>query len=56
MRDLEKKVFSANKSSFDLLKQIRDNEIEIDALKVYVVDLKSKLTVYIPFKGDPIDS
>jgi hypothetical protein len=55
MRELEKKVFASNKSSLDLLRQIRDNEIELDALKLYVIDIKSKLTVYIPFKGDSID-
>jgi hypothetical protein len=34
---------------------VRDNEIEIETLKTYIVDLKSKIAVYIPFKGDTID-
>ena len=55
MKELEKKVFSANKASLDLMKQVRDNEIEIETLKTYIVDLKSKIAVYIPYKGDTID-
>lgn len=53
--ELEKKVYTSNKVSLDLLKQVRDNEVEIEALKSYIVDLKSKCVVYIPFKGDPVD-
>lgn len=55
MQQLEKKVYAANKTSLDLLKQIRDNELEIDTLKDYIIDLKSKIAVYIPVRDDPTD-
>jgi len=55
MQELEGKVYDANKTSLDLLRQIRDNELEIESLKNYVIDLKSKIAVYIPIKDDPID-
>ena len=41
--------------SLELLKQIKDQETEIETLKCYVVDLKAKVAVYIPIKGDAID-
>ena len=45
-----------------MLKQMKDYEAqiataeqEIDTLKQYIVDLKSRIAVYIPVKNDPID-
>ena len=35
---------------------MKDSENEIEALKSYVIDLKSRIAVYIPVKGDPIDA
>lgn len=55
MQELETKVYDANKMSLDLLRQIKDNEQEIESLKTYVIDLKSKIAVYIPMKDDPVD-
>ena len=34
---------------------MRDSESEIETLKTYIVDLKSRIAVYIPVKNDPID-
>ena len=55
MQELEEKVYKANKTSLELLKQIRDDDEEIETLKRYIIDLKSKIAVYIPVKDDPID-
>ena len=34
---------------------MKDCEHEIDALKAYIIDLKSRIAVYIPVKNDSID-
>ena len=54
--DLDNKIYKANKTSLELLKQLKDSENEVEALKNYVIDLKSRIAVYIPVKGDPIDA
>jgi hypothetical protein len=38
-----------------LLKNLRDCEEEIDTLRQYIIDLKSRIAVYIPVKGDSVD-
>jgi hypothetical protein len=38
-----------------LLKQLKDCENEIDTLKAYIIDLKSRIAVYIPVKEDSVD-
>jgi esterase/lipase len=52
---LEEKMYKANVTSLELLKQLKDAEQEIETLKSYIIDLKSKVAVYIPVKDDPID-
>lgn len=52
---LEDKFFEAKKTSLDLLKSLKDTESEIEMLKNYIIDLKSRIAVYIPAKGDMID-
>ena len=37
---LEEKVYKANKTSLELLKQLKDAEIEIETLKNYIIELK----------------
>ena len=39
----------------ELLKQLKDSEVEIETLKNYIIDLKQRIAVYIPIKGDPTD-
>ena len=34
---------------------MRDLESENEALKACIIDLKSRISVYIPVKGDPTD-
>ena len=34
---------------------MRDKEAEVETLKQYVIDLKARIAVYIPVKGDAID-
>ena len=38
-----------------MLKNLRDCEEEIDTLRQYIIDLKSRIAIYIPVKGDNID-
>lgn len=55
MLDLEQKIHKANTTSLELLKQLKDAESEIDALKEYIVELKSRVAVYIPVREDDVD-
>lgn len=55
IRKLEEKIYKANKTSLELLKQLKESENEVEALKNYVMELKSRIAVYIPVKDDPID-
>lgn len=41
--------------SLELLKQLKESEHEIDTLKTYIVDLKSRIAVYIPVQNDATD-
>ena len=52
---LEEKVYKANKTSLELLKQLKDAEVEIETLKNYIIELKQRIAVYIPVKDDAID-
>lgn len=52
---LEEKMYKANVTSLELLKQLKDAEQEVETLKSYIIDLKSKVAVYIPVRDDPID-
>ena len=52
---LEEKVYKANKTSLELLKQLKDAEVEIETLKQYIIDLKQRIAVYIPVKADSTD-
>ena len=53
--ELEEKVFKANKTSLELLKQLKDAESEMQVLKQYIIDLKQRIAVYIPVKNDEVD-
>lgn len=55
MEDLENRVYETNQVSLSLLTQIRDQTEEIETLKVYCMDLKAKVSVYIPIKDDLVD-
>ena len=41
--------------SLDLLKSVRNLEVENATLKNYIVDLKARVAVYVPIKEDPVD-
>ena len=53
--DLESQIYKKNITSLELLKQLKEAEWEIDQLKAYIIDLKSRIAVYIPVQGDSID-
>jgi chromosome segregation ATPase len=38
--ELEDKVYKANKTSLELLRQLKDAEVEIETLKNYIIELK----------------
>lgn len=52
---LEAKIYAQNNTSLGLLKQLKECEHEIDTLKTYIIDLKSRIAVYIPVQNDGID-
>lgn len=52
---MEEKIYKSNKISLELIKQLKDAEVEIDCLKQYIIDLKVRVAVYIPVQDDPID-
>ena len=51
----ESKTYKANKTSLELLKQLKDSEVEVETLKNYIIELKQRIAVYIPMKDDPVD-
>ena len=55
MKELEERMFGANRRSLDLLKQVRELELENATLKSYIIDLKAKVAIYVPIKDDPVD-
>lgn len=54
--DQEDKTYRANQTSLELLKQLKDAENEIDTLKEYIIELKTRVAVYIPVRDDPVDA
>jgi chromosome segregation ATPase len=55
MVDLEEKVHKANSTSLTLLSKTKEAEREVDVLKDYIYELKSRVAIYIPVREDPID-
>jgi chromosome segregation ATPase len=55
MVDLEEKVHKANSTSLTLLNKVKEGEREVDVLKDYIYELKSRVAIYIPVREDPID-
>ena len=55
MIDQEEKLNHAKQQSLELLRQLKDTEAEVDLLKEYIIELKSKMAVYIPAKDDVVD-
>ena len=55
MREVEAKCYQANKTSLEVLQSLKDNEAEVNTLKAYIIDLKSRIAVYIPVKDSPVD-
>ena len=60
--ELENKFYKSQQTSLELLKQLKMVEFEneellheIETLKQYIIDLKSRIAVYIPVKNDQID-
>ena len=48
-------MYQANQTSLQLLKDLKDAETELETLKSYVIDLKSKVAIYVPVKDDAVD-
>jgi len=52
---VQDKCYQSHQQSLDLLQSLKDTEDEVETLKRYIIDLKARIAVYIPVKGDPID-
>ena len=52
---MEEKVYKSNKISLEVLKQLKDAEVEIATLQQYIIDLKQRIAVYIPVRDDQVD-
>lgn len=57
--ELEEKYYKSQRTSLELLKQLKasestcdDMQSEIETLRNYIIDLKSRIAVYIPVKND----
>ena len=37
-----------------ILQSLKDNEAEVNTLKAYIIDLKSRIAVHIPVKDSPV--
>ena len=48
-------MYEANQTSLNLLKDLKEAETELETLKSYVIDLKSKIAIYVPAKDDSVD-
>jgi len=55
IRSLDDKIYKANNTSLELLRQLKEAETEIETLKHYIIELKQRIAVYIPVKDDAID-
>jgi hypothetical protein len=53
--ELEHKLYKANKTSLELVRLLKEAELEVDSLSKEVVELKQRFAIYIPAKDDPID-
>lgn len=51
----EDKCWQANKTSLDLLSKLKELESEVETLRAYISELKSRSAFYVPVKNDPID-
>ena len=51
----EEKTNKANKTALALLTKLKEADQEIEDLKQYIMDLKSKMHQYVPVKGDQVD-
>lgn len=59
---LQEEFYNSKRTSLDLLTQLKERESqcseqseEIETLRNYIIDLKSRIAVYIPVKNDLID-
>ena len=60
--ELERKYLLVSQQGIELLTILKETEFDLEAalqeitiLKQYIIDLKSRIAVYIPVKGDSID-
>ena len=62
INQLEEKFYESQTTQLEMLKQMKEYEMEIEGanqeieqLRQYIIDLKSRIAVYIPVKNDIID-
>ena len=52
---MEEKVYKSNKIALELLRRLKEAEVELDTLKQYSESLKTKIPKYQPIKTDEVD-
>lgn len=62
IQQLQEEIYAAKRKSLELLTELKEMSIEceslhneINNLKAYIIDLKSRIAVYIPVKDDRVD-
>jgi myosin heavy subunit len=62
IHQLQEEIYSAKRKSLELLTELKEMSIECEQLhqeianlKAYIIDLKSRIAVYIPVKDDKVD-
>ena len=52
---VQEQCYESKQQSLDLLGTLKESEGEVEQLKAYIIDLKARIAVYIPTKGDKVD-
>ena len=52
LTEVEQKTYDANLNALNMLRQLKRAELENEALKAYILELKSKVAIYVPIRGD----
>lgn len=55
MMELESKLHQANSTSLTLFNDVKKSQQEVELLKDYIYELKSRVAIYIPVREDPVD-
>ena len=54
--NLEERCYKANQNSLYLIHELDLYQPQVDTLKAYIIDLKSRIPNFVHTKGDPVDT